>query len=69
MDWPLIRTGANLLEFLPNDGSPDVPIPLANLELTSGPINDLDLGLVPEPGCLALLLVGAGLLAARRPRG
>ena len=66
---PLLTGGPHLLQFVPGPGSPPfVPFPLANLELTSGPINDLTLN-VPEPSSITLLLLGIVLMAlARRLR-
>ncbi len=62
--WPLFAPGPVLLEFVPTGSLPGLPLPLANLELSSGPINDLEV--VPEPAAWALLTAMALLLPHRR---
>jgi hypothetical protein len=48
-EWPMLTGGPHLLEILPSGPLP-YPVPLINLELTSGPINDLTLEYVPLLG-------------------
>ncbi len=63
---PLLTGGPHMLSFAPGDGSPPFgPFSLANLELTSGPINDLTL-IVPEPEAALLFLLGVALLTLIR---
>lgn len=61
---PLLSPGPHVLSFIPQ-GLPFAPFPLLNLELTSGPINDLEFN-VPEPSSLILWFAALGCLAIRR---
>jgi hypothetical protein len=61
--------GEHLLSFVPGAGSPPVaPFPLGNLELTSGPINDLTV-FIPEPSSAVLLLLATVFSALWRRAG
>jgi len=73
VDWTLIQTGLNTLEFnstFPSGG----PLELANLELASGPISESEDDsplVIPEPATMAIWtlgLFGAALCFRRRSR-
>ena len=66
---PLLSGGEHLLSFVPGAGSPAFdPFPLANLELTSGAINDLTV-VIPEPSSAVLLLLAMIGFSLRRRCG
>jgi len=65
--WDIIHAGPNLVELLPTLPGTAPPLGLENLELASGPIA-LRLRVVPEPGSLALWLLGWAGLARKRRR-
>ena len=65
MPWQDFEGGPFTVGFLPRGSVP--PLTLSNLELTSGPINDI--GFVPEPASLVLVLTGlVAVTTRRRPR-
>jgi len=80
VDWTLLETGTNLLSILPIPSSVpfiESPLVLSNLELASGPINEIDddsplaPAVIPEPSAILIWtigLLGAAAFSRRRVR-